>query len=93
MKISEITTDFLIEYCNVYEEDGKIHEAFKDASISYIKNYTGLTDEEIEEMDDITVALLILVSGMFDCRSIEADKGNVNVILDSMLNMHSKNLL
>lgn len=93
MKISEITTDFLIEYCNAYEEDGKILEVFKNASISYIKSYTGLADEEIEEMDDITVALLILVAGMFDCRSIEADKGNVNVILDSVLNMHSKNLL
>ena len=93
MKINEVTTDFLIEYCNAYEEDGKILEVFKDASISYIKSYTGLTDEEIEKMDDITVALLILVSGMFDCRSIEADKGNVNVILETMLNMHSKNLL
>ena len=93
MKISEVTTDFLIDYCNAYEEDKTVIEAFKDASKSYIKSYTGLTNEEIEEMEDITVALLILVAGMFDCRSIEADKSNVNVILDSLLSMHSKNLI
>ena len=93
MKINEITTDFLIDYCNAYEEDGKILEVFKDASISYVKSYTGLTKEEINAMDDITIALLVLANGMYDCRSIEADKSNVNVILDSILSMHSKNLI
>lgn len=93
MKINEITINDLIEYCNAYEEDGKILEVFKDASISYIKSYTGLTDEEINKMDDITIALLVLVNGMYDYRSIEADKGNVNVILDGILSMHSKNLI
>lgn len=93
MKINEITTDFLIDYCNAYEEDGKILEVFKEASINYIKSYTGLTEEEIKAMDDITVALLVLVNGMFDSRSIEADKSNVNLILDGILSMHSKNLI
>lgn len=93
MKINEITIDFLIDYCNAYEEDGKILEVFKDASISYIKSYTGLTEEEINTMDDITVALLVLVNGMFDSRTIEADKTNINIILDSILSMHSKNLI
>lgn len=85
--------DLLIEYCNAYEEDKLLLEISKDASISYIKSYTGLTDEEINTMDDITVALLVLISGIFDSRSIEADKSNVNVILDSILSMHSKNLI
>lgn len=93
IKINEITTEFLVDYCNTYEENGKILEVFKDASISYIKSYTGLTEEEINTMDDIVVALLVLVSGMYDCRSIEADKTNINIILDSILSMHSKNLI
>nr|DAV95529.1 MAG TPA: tail connector protein [Caudoviricetes sp.] len=93
MKVNEIETEFLIDYCNAYEEDSRVLEVFKDASISYIKSYTGLTEEEMMVMDDITVALLVLVNGMFDSRSIEADKSNVNVILDSILSMHSKNLI
>ena len=93
IKINEVNIDLLIEYCNAYEEDKLLLEISKDASISYIKSYTGLTDEEINTMDDITVALLVLISGIFDSRSIEADKSNVNVILDSILSMHSKNLI
>ncbi len=93
MKISEITTEFLIDYCNAYPEDETIISAFKDAAVSYIRSYTGLTDEELMEMDDITIGLLVLVNSMYDYRGIEADKSNVNVILDSVLSMHSKNLL
>lgn len=93
MKISEVTTDLLINYCNAYEEDEVLLGVFKDSGISYIKKYTGLADEEIDESEDITIALLILVAGMFDCRSVEVDKTNVNVMLDSILNLHSKNLI
>lgn len=93
MKINEVTIDFLIEYCNAYEEDGKILEVFKDASIKYIESYTGITEETINNYDDLTIALLVLVNGMFDNRSIEADKTNVNIILDSLLSLHSKNLI
>lgn len=93
MKISEVTIDLLINYCNAYEEDEVLLEVFKDSGISYIKKYTGLTDEEIDESEDITIALLILVAGMFDCRSVEVDKTNVNVMLDNILNLHSKNLI
>lgn len=93
MKINEVTTDLLINYCNAYEEDATLLEIFKDASISHIKSHTGLSDTEINSLDDLTVALLVLVSGMFDSRSIEADKGKVNLILDSILGLHSKNLV
>ncbi|SFC15004.1 head-tail connector protein [Clostridium uliginosum] len=93
MKINEVTTELLINYCNAYEEDSGLLEIFKDASINYIKSYTGLTIEEMNSMDDLTIALLVLVSGMFDNRSIEADKSNINLILDSILGLHSKNLV
>ena len=93
IKINEVTTDLLINYCNAYSEDSTLLEIFRDASISHIKSYTGLTIEEINTMDDLTVALLVLVNGMFDNRSVEADKGKINLILDSILGLHSKNLL
>lgn len=93
MKISEVTTDLLVNYCNAYEEDKSLLEIFKDASISYIKSHTGLTTDEMNTYDDLTVSLLVLVSGMFDSRSIECDKDKVNLILDSILGLHSKNLV
>ncbi len=93
IKINEVTTDLLVNYCNTYEEDKQLLEIFKDASIDYIKSYTGLTDEEINNKNDLTIALLVLVSGMFDNRSIESDKGKVNLILDGVLGLYSKNLV
>lgn len=93
MKINEVTTDLLINYCNAYEEDKTLLEIFKDASIQYIKSHTGLTDEEMNSLDDLIIALLVLVNGMFDSRSIECDKDKVNLILDNILGLHSKNLV
>lgn len=93
MKINEVTTELLINYCNAYSEDSVLLEIFRDASISYIKSYTGLTIEEINLLDDLTIALLVLVSGMFDSRSLECDKGKINLILDGILGLHSKNLI
>ncbi|WP_259596015.1 head-tail connector protein [Clostridium botulinum] len=91
--MNEVTTDLLVNYCNAYDEDKELLEIFKDASVDYIKSYTGLTDEEINNKNDLTIALLVLVSGMFDSRSIEADKTNINLILDSILGLHSRNLV
>lgn len=93
MKINEVTIDILTNYCNAYEEDKPLLQIFKDASISHIKSYTGLTSDEMNTMDDLTIALLVLVNGMFDNRSVEADKGKINLILDSILGLHSKNLV
>ncbi|WP_198401298.1 head-tail connector protein [Clostridium botulinum] len=93
IKMNEVTTDLLVNYCNAYDEDKQLLEIFKDASVDYIKSYTGLTDEEINNKNDLTIALLVLVSGMFDSRSIEADKTNINLILDSILGLHSRNLV
>ncbi|NFH71492.1 phage gp6-like head-tail connector protein [Clostridium botulinum] len=93
IKINEVKTDLLINYCNAYDEDKQLLEIFKDASVDYIKSYTGLTDEEINNKNDLTIALLVLVSGMFDSRSVEADKTNINLILDGILGLHSKNLV
>ncbi|NFG65913.1 phage gp6-like head-tail connector protein [Clostridium botulinum] len=93
IKMNEVTTDLLVNYCNAYDEDKELLEIFKDASVDYIKSYTGLTVDEINNKNDLTIALLVLVSGMFDSRSIEADKTNINLILDSILGLHSRNLV
>lgn len=93
MKINEVTTDLIMNYCNAYEEDKPLLEIFKDASVQYIKSHTGLTVDEMNVLDDLTIALLVLVNGMFDSRSIECNKDKVNLILDSILGLHSKNLV
>ena len=93
MKINEITTELMLNYCNAYEEDTDLILLFKDAGVSYIKTYTGLDEEKINEHDDLSIALLVLINDMYENRSIECDKGKCNSILDNILGAHSINLI
>ena len=63
MKVSEITTEVLIDYCNAYPEDTKMLEIFKEGAISYIKNYTGI--EDLDKYEEMTLALLVLINEKF----------------------------
>ena len=69
MKISEVPDRIILKNCNAYEEDIDLIEVYKDAAKSYIKNYTGLSDEELDKYDDLTTAYLCIISDMYDNRT------------------------
>jgi len=93
MKISELTDAIIIKYCNAYAEEIDLLTLFKESAISYIKGQTGLTDIEIDTYEDLTLALLILICDMFDNRTVQVDKDKINLVLESIMYMHSTNLL
>lgn len=98
MKISEVRVNDLIEYLRL-DDPTQIEiselERMKEQAIDYIKSYTGLTAEELDDHADLTQALFILVSDYFDNRNlyIEGKASNVNQSVMSILGMHSVNLL
>ena len=97
MKISEITTQDLVDYLRI-DDPNEIEEAeierMKERAISFIIGYTGLSTEEIDDFDDLSQALFVLVADMFDNRNMQTDKAvNVNKMVDRILGMHSVNLL
>ena len=97
MKISEITTQDLVDYLRI-DDPNEIEEAeierMKESAISFIIGYTGLSTEEIDDFDDLSQALFVLVADMFDNRNMQTDKAvNVNKMVDRILGMHSVNLL
>ena len=65
----------------------------KTASIEFCKSQTGLSDEELDKHEDITIAVLTLISDMWDNRSMTVQKNNVNTIVDAILGMHRTNLI
>ncbi|NKF05299.1 phage gp6-like head-tail connector protein [Clostridium gasigenes] len=94
MKISEVTIDIMHQFLRIDStEDDILLQIIKDAAKAYIKAYTGLTDEEIEKKDDLTMAYMVSITEMYENRSITVEKDKVNKIIDSILNMHSINLL
>lgn len=94
MKISEVTINDLKEYAVVsHTLDDKLFSHILAASKAYIKGYTGLNDTAIDEKEDLTIALMILSNEMYDNRAYTVENDKVNKIVNSMLDMHSINLL
>ena len=58
-----------------------------------MKGYTGLDETAIDTHEDITIAVLVLVSDMYDNRQMTVDKNNVNRVVDTILGMYCENLL
>ena len=98
MKVSEITQDVILSHLREYADnleyyDTVLLEAIKKAAIEYCKSQTGLTETEIDKHEDITVAVLTLISDMWDNRSMTVQKNSVNIVVDTILGMHRTNLL
>lgn len=95
-KVSEITVDSLKNYLrlsDVSDEDKKYLETIKNVAIDYIKNNTGLTDKEMEQYNDLVIVVYVLCQDMYDTRTYYVDNNNVNKVVQSILDMHSRNLL
>lgn len=94
MKISEVTITDLKEYANVdHDYDNNIFSNILLSSKSYIKSYTGLNEEQIDSKEELTIALMILCNEMYENRIYTVENDKVNKIVNSILDMHSINLL
>ena len=94
MKFSEVSITDLKEYAHVdHSLDDVLFEIILQATTSYIKNYTGLTLEQMDDKEDLTMALMILSNEMYDNRVYAVENDKVNKIVNSILDMHSVNLL
>lgn len=95
-KVSEVTAADLAEYLRVGEvtesEEGLLSTII-GAAKSYMCKYTGLAAEQLDESSDLVIALLVLCQDMYDNRALYVDSANVNQAVQSILDMHSVNLL
>lgn len=98
MKVSELTTSTVAEYCRIIEEDQNetevlVLQAMTEAAKQYCIGFTGLTETELDDHEDITIALLTLVGDMYDNRQMYVDKAHINRTADTILHMHCVNLV
>jgi N12 class adenine-specific DNA methylase len=94
MKISEITLKDIKDYLHVYHIlDDQLISAILIASKSFVKNYTGLTNEGLDAKEDLSMAVFILASELYDNRVYTVENKDVNPVIEAILNMHSVNLL
>lgn len=98
LKVSEITVknlaDYLkLDYQSLSEEEILELATFLKASQSFISDYTGLTSAQIDTHESFVIAVYVLVQDMYDNRSFYIDKSNLNRMVETILGMHSVNLL
>ena len=95
-KVSDITAESVAEYLRLDEvTDSEKNTLAMLISIatSYIKSYTGLDDAGVDKYPEFVIVVLILCQDMWDNRTLYVDGKDLNNTVQSILAMHSVNLL
>lgn len=93
-KVSDIESESVAEYLRL----GEVTESEKDTlnmlisiATSFIENYTGIND--LDKYPEFVIVVLILCQDMWDNRTMYVDSKDLNNTVQSILAMHSVNLL
>ena len=95
-KVSDITVESVAEYLRldeVSEEEKSTLATLISIATSYIKSYTGLDDVGVDKYPEFVIVVLILCQDMWDNRTMYVDSKDLNNTVQSILAMHSVNLL
>ena len=95
-KVSDITAESVADYLRLDEvTDSEINTLATLISIatSFIKSYTGLDDASVDKYPEFVIVVLILCQDMWDNRTMYVDSKDLNNTVQSILAMHSVNLL
>ena len=95
-KVSEITAQDLAEYLRLVDpntDDLNTLSTLLTVAKVYVGEYTGRTIQELDDYRDIIIAVMILVQDMWDNRTLYVDTNNANKVVESILGLHSVNLL
>lgn len=95
-KVSEIKAEDIANYIRldeVSEDDTKTLNDLIAISKSFIENYTGRTEKELDDYPDFAIVVYILCQDMWDNRTLYVDNSYLNKVVETILGLHSVNLL
>lgn len=95
-KVSEITALDIAGYIRLDEvttDDTNTLTTLLGVAKNFVSSYTGRTLEELDNYQDFVIVVLILCQDMWDNRTLYVDKGNLSHVVETILGMHSVNLL
>ena len=94
--VSQITAQDVADYIRIAEltdSDTNTLNTLITVAKAYIMQYTGRTETELDNYQDFVIVVLVLCQDMYDNRALYVDKTNLNKVVESILDMHSVNLL
>lgn len=95
-KVSEITPQDIADYIRLDElttDETNTLNTLLNVSKTFITKYTGVASENLDNYPDFVIVVLILCQDMYDNRTLYVDNENLNKVVDTILGMHSVNLL
>lgn len=95
-KVSDITAESVAEYLRldeVTDSEKNTLTTLISIAASFIKSYTGLDDAGVDKYPEFVIVVLILCQDMWDNRTMYVDGKDLNNTVQSILAMHSVNLL
>jgi hypothetical protein len=99
-KVSEITAEDVANYIREDEYEFAEMDTYLNIAKSYISNYTGIPvesdDEDAETLDsfaDFVIVVYVLCQDMYDNRTMYVESGNINKVVQTILDMHTRNNL
>lgn len=94
--VSDITVTDVTDYLRIPEvtaEDTALLTTALNVAKEFVKSYTGLDDQGMDAHEDLVIVIYVLCQSMYDNRAYYVDKSNLNNVIESILNLHSRNLL
>ena len=96
-KVSDIAYTDVADYCRIGDiSDTDTVNTLKTlltVAKIYVGEYTGRTIQDLDNYRDFIIVVLILCQDMYDNRTMYVDKSNVNKVVQSIMDLHSVNLL
>ena len=95
-KVSDITAESVaddLRLDEVTESEINTLTTLISVAISFIKSYTGLDDISVDKYPEFVIVVLIMCQDMWDNRTMYVDSKDLNNTVQSILAMHSVNLL
>ena len=98
-KVSEITAEHVAQYLRLSEPDEdelNLVKTFILAAKTYIKDYTGLSEEELDKYPPLVLVVYIYCSDLWENRTLYVGVRNYakpNDVIMSFLNTYRKNIV
>lgn len=95
-KVSDISYTDVAEYIRLTEVDSADQATLENLLMvakSFIASYTGHTEAELDMFPDFVIVVLILCQDMWDNRTLYVDGKSLSHVVETILGMHSVNLI
>ncbi len=88
-RVSEITTKEIADYIRIDDYEESELETYLNVAKSYISNYTGIPIADLDEYADFIIVVYVLCQDMYDNRTMYVESGNLNKVVQTILDMHT----